>query len=197
MELISFAKKKVINDAGNFSYNYKNEDAIIRLLTYISQPEDKETLIHMGALGLPLASPAEMAEIMIGVQRIYAKDSGRRIRHECLHIPISEATDQKGSLRIWEISFQFALFYYYNGFQVVFAIHAAGQDYHIHYAINTVSFCDGHKYRTNCDLFEYQRNYAASLIGTITQKLVPKTIITWEEFEFSDSLYIPPELFQA
>ncbi len=197
MDLTSYSKKNRINENNNLAFNYKNDDAIINVLGYITHTDGEEAHLYTGALGLPLAAPDEMAEIFLGIQRLYSKDSGRRIRHECLCLSPDEALDINGQSRVMEIFCQFALFYFYNGFQVVFSIHKTSDGYHAHYAINTVSFYDGHKYPGSVKLLDYQRNYAAALIGTITQKYFHPAPITWEEFEFSDSLYIPTGLFEA
>ena len=197
MDLLSLSKKNQINANNNFAFNYKNDDAIINVLGYVMHTSEEETLIYNGAFGLPLATPDEMAEIFLGIQRLYSKNSGRRIRHECLHLTPEEPIDTEGRNRVIEICCQFALFYYYNGFQVVFSIHKTLNGYHAHYAVNTVNFYDGHKYPASAKLLDYQQNYAATLIGTITQKYSYPSPITWEEFEYSDSLYIPLELFEA
>lgn len=116
----------------------------------------------------------------------------RQKRHESLHMTFDETMDRTGQNRALEIFFQFALFYYYNGFQTIYCVHQTQEGFHAHYAINTVSFCDGHKYHGNDTLLNYQKNYAACLIKSITQKTAyPAQKITWEEFAFSDSLSIP------
>ncbi len=197
MELTSYSKKNRINENNNLAFNYKNDDAIINVLGYIMHPDEEEAHLYTGALGLPLATPDEMAEIFLGIQRLYSKDSGRRIRHECLRLTSDEVLDINRRNRVIEIFYQFALFYFYNGFQVIFSIHKTSDGYHAHYAINTVDFYDGHKYPGSANLLDYQRSYASTLIGTITQKYSYPAPITWEEFEYSDSLYIPAGLFEA
>ena len=197
MELVNLAKKNQRNDQKNLAFNYRNEDAIVKVLGYVTCADESETCLYTGALGLPLGTPDDMAAVFLGVQRLYSKDSGRRVRHECLHLTYEETMDKEGRNRAVEIFCQFALFYYYSGFQTVFSVHHTLDGYHAHYAVNTVSFCDGHKYPGSAALLDYQREYAMGLIGTITQKYCTPSPISWEEFEFSDSLYIPPGLLGA
>lgn len=198
MEIMSFTKKNQRNQNNNPSFNYQNEDAILKVIAFLFSPNEEEKSLTINALGLPLGTPEAMAEIFLNVQRLYSKDSGRRIRHESLHLTFDEAMDKKGQNRALEIFFHFALFYYYHGFQTVYSVHQTQGGFHAHYAINTVSFCDGHKYHGNDALLRYQENYAACLIESITQKPAhPVQKITWEEFEYSDFLAIPEGLIHA
>lgn len=197
MELVNLVKKNQRNDQKNLAFNYRNEDAIVKVLGYVTCADESEACLYTGALGLPLGTPDDMAAVFLGIQRLYSKDSGRRVRHECLHLTPEEPIDTKGRNRAVEIFCRFALYYYYSGFQTVFSVHRTPDGYHAHYAVNTVSFCDGHKYPGSAALLNYQRQYASSLIGNITEKYAIPAPISWEEFEFSDSLYIPIGLFQT
>lgn len=198
MEIMSFTKKNQRNQNNNPSFNYQNEDAILKVIAFLFSPNEEEISLTINALGLPRGAPEAMAEIFLNVQRLYSKDSGRRIRHESLHLTFDDAMDKKGQNRALEIFFHFALFYYYHGFQTVYSVHQTQEGFHAHYAINTVSFCDGHKYHGNDALLHYQENYAACLIESITQKPAhPVQKITWEEFEYSDFLAIPEGLIHA
>ena len=58
-----------------------------------------KTFLYAGTLGLPLGTPNEMTDIFLGIQRLYSKDSGRRIRHECLFLTLDEAFDTKEKTR--------------------------------------------------------------------------------------------------
>ena len=123
MELVNLLKKNQINANNNLSFNYKNDNVIINILEYALHTSKKDKLIYNGAFDLPLATPDEMAEIFLGIQRLYSKNSHRRIRHEFLHPTLEEPIDTEGRNRVVEICCQFALFYFYSEFQVVFSVH--------------------------------------------------------------------------
>ena len=68
---------------------------------------------------------------------------------EQLHRPAADVVEELG----WSCSY-----YYAARHQVVFGVHCDDALYHLHFAMNTVSYQDGKKYSgTKADLYQYTR----------------------------------------
>ena len=81
------------------------KDAILKVIAFLFSLNEEEKQLTLNALGLPLGTPEEMVDIFLTVQRLYSKDTGRRIRHESLHLTFDEAMDRTGQNRALETNF--------------------------------------------------------------------------------------------
>lgn len=128
---------------------------------------------------------SEMASEMENVQALYKKEAGLRIRGEIARIDKTEI-DGDNSNRIAEIAHQFAGYYIGKGFQTAYGIYDEGSHYAIWYAINSVSYADGAKYKRNDhDIREEEQNCLNTIIADVTEKEIPKE----QRFDFDTLEY--------
>lgn len=107
-------------------------------------------VIHKYVLHKALASggfnvdPQNAAEQMHLVKEAYGQTDGTQLRQFVLSFSDWE-TNRIGSLdELKEIACR-VCYYYGRNFQIIFGVHNNGR-YHIHFAMNTVSFYDGSRY---------------------------------------------------
>lgn len=95
-------------------------------------------------------------------QKLYKCYRGIRASHEWVLFNLGETLDGYGRNQIIDIVYQFALWYFQQGFQVVFAIHIDTEYSYIHYVINSVNFITGRKYSLNTRiLLKNTQSYSA------------------------------------
>ena len=184
--------KHTINDNGNPSWDYKNEDSIYNVLNYILTPP--VPLIHTGAMGAPINDIDGIIAAFLSTQCLWKKTDGRRIRHEVLGIDTSDHI--KDNAILIPIAYSCALYYWQKGFQVVFAVWGSDKDHirnlpEIHFAINTVALPDGHKYTSNqetriCQSIDFQ-----NIVDYFTGSYAFAMNTMFDEPDYSDFLYCP------
>lgn len=190
--------KRGINENGNKAWTYKNAEAFEHVFGYILTPE--RGIIFASALGLPFLSVSDMAESFCFTQNLYHKNSGRLIRHEVLTFENDrECYDVNGQNRIDEIAYYCACTYALLGFQAVYAVWKHDLNMQrmlpeIHFAVNTVSLIDGHKYQTNREKLQEQENQFNELIQRITQQNMAPVIKLKDEPDYSDQIYLPIDI---
>ena len=122
-----------------------------------------------------------LIEEFLQTQSVFKNTSGFRARHEIVSFQPDEYMDCLGVCQIVPIAYHLANWYFNQGFQVVFAIHADTPNLHIHFVINTVSFITGKKYHCNYSQFRNQKDYIESVITKIDTKKIkrlPSTSLT-------------------
>ena len=187
--------KKYINENNNPSWPYKNNNAIYNVINYILNTPNE--IVYADALGLRLASVDEMAWTFEYIQTLYNKTTGCRIRHEVLIFDDpTEYIDLNGYSKLSELAYGMAEYYYRSGFQTVFSVWPYDKDLRrklpeIHFAVSTVSVCDGHKYHTNRYIRAEQEVYFNDVIAFLTGKTVNVPVIGEDEPDYSDMLYYP------
>lgn len=193
-KLIYFPRKIRMND-GAVAWTYKSPQAVENVLGYIMSSNCP--MNGVGALGLPLLSVSEMAESFHYTKNVWHKNDGRQIRHEVLAFddPM-ESFDLNGQDRIMEIAYCCAGYYYSQGFQTVYTVwrhdvQMVRNTPEIHFAVNTVSLCDGHKLQTNREKQKEQEQYFNSVIQNLTGKNVLRVTVLEDEPDYSDFLFLP------
>lgn len=152
----------------------RNEPEIIEIyLNYITRANrpDKMPPAYIGYLGFPpQCTVGDLITEFHKTQSVFKNTSGFRARHEIVSFQPDEYMDFSGVCQIVPIAYHLANWYFSQGFQAVFAIHADTAHLHIHFIINTVSFITGKKY--HCDLYQFyaQNDYLQSVITSLTQK---------------------------
>lgn len=194
-KLIYQPLKKYINENNNPSWPYKNDSAIYNVVNYIlNTPEE---IVYADALGLRLSSVEDMAGTFEYIQSLYNKTTGCRIRHEVLIFDDpTEFLDLNGNNRLSELAYGMVTYYYRLGFQTIFSVWPYDKEHRrelpeIHFAISTVSTCDGHKYHTNREMRAAQERYFNAVIAYLTGKSVDIPVIGEDEPDYSDMLYYP------
>lgn len=166
--------------------NYTNKDAISKVIHYMIREEDNR-ICYIGGLGV--CSDSEMAiEQFKGTQEVYNKCYGVRIAHEVVSFLDNEIFDQYGNNRIEEIAYYYAGVYYLQGYQVFYTIHHDTDHWHVHYAINSVSFMDGYKYNGSLKDIEFRKMYLDQVIMECTG-IRAAIGVEWNSFGYFNELH--------
>ena len=199
--MIFLPQKNMQTEDGNYIWNYENELSCQNVCGYILNPPFP--LIWTFGFGIPYQDAAYAANALLYTQSLFHKTNGRRIRHEVLVFDSPEEyINPVGINRILEIACQCGIFYYRLGFQVLISIwpHDKANQRNlpeIHFAINTVSFVDGHKYSTNKIKRAAQEDYFNKLIQFNTKDGPLSMFPQFEEPDYSDIIYMPTIFFAA
>ena len=127
-----------------------DENAVERLIEYISDPLATAPGYIFG--GSVSSDPRQAIASMREVQRAFGKESGVRIRHSVLAFSPREVI----TYRQVSIIAQEAIRFYSPQYQILASVHDNRPHPHVHFAMNTVSFLDGHKYPgTKQDLYDF------------------------------------------
>ena len=116
--------------------NYKNKDAVSRVIDYICRLDKPEQVGGMGVFPLYVE---DMVNQFLAVKRIYHKEEGKQV----FHIFISFEKSLGFTVdEVMEMGYEIAAYWGYDR-QVMFAVHDDTQNIHIHMAINTVAYTNG------------------------------------------------------
>ena len=184
--------KRALNDNGNPSWDYKDEDSIYNVLNYILDPP--VPLVHAGAMGVPINDINAMMAAFLSTQYLWKKTDGRPIRHEVLGIDTSDNISNNAILI--PIAYSCDSYYWKQGFQVVFAVWGSDKDHirnlpEIHFVINTVALPDGHKYTSNHDSRICQNIDFQNIVDYFTGSYAFAMNTIFDEPDYSDFLYCP------
>jgi len=139
--------------------NYKNEDAVSRVIDYICRLNKPEQVGGMGVFPLYVE---DMVNQFLAVKRIYHKEEGKQVFHIFISFEKSLGFTVDEVMEMW---YEIAAYCGYDR-QVMFAVHDDTQNIHIHMAINTVAYTNG----------EYKAYYpiedARRYVNTIVQRKI-------------------------
>lgn len=155
----------------NYEYGPNKKEIIEIYLRYITRTRvrDKYPAAYVGYLGFsPYASVEKLIEEFKELQASYRSYTGILARHEIVSFDQGDTLDAFGRQKIISIAYQFALWYFNQGFQVVFAIHLDTDHLHIHYVLNTVNFFTGNKYHSNKNILKIERKYLEDVVRYLT-----------------------------
>jgi hypothetical protein len=156
-------------------YHYRTEEDIRNVIRYVlcGNENDKPLFSFSRGYHSLYNNPNEIANEVIYNQMLFHKESGIRIRHEFLTITYDELSPVYSIDQIKDIAWRFADYYLGNGFRVAAGIFTQLEAYCIHYAIDTVCFVDGSKYRYNQDHILNEQEYCArSVVASVTGKTI-------------------------
>lgn len=163
---------KVDMAKGNNYIHRPSEKEIIEIyLRYITRTRvtDKYPAAYVGYLGFgPYASIENLIEGFKEVQATHRSYTGVLARHEIVSFDQGDTLDVLGRQKIVSIAYRFALWYFNQGFQVVFAIHLDTDHLHIHYVLNTVNIFTGNKYHSNKNILKIERKYLEDVVKYLT-----------------------------
>ena len=183
------------NENGNYCWGYKDFEAIKNVISYILSPNFP--IIDFKAIGLPISDIEEMALLIDNYQKLFKKDTGRRIRHETLTFDSkNEFIRPDGQNMLLTIAYACACYYYSMGFPTIYSIWSNDKNSirgipEIHFAISTVSIIDGHKYHINLTEKAQLEQYFNSLICYYTSNLFKMPLPPFDEPDYSDFMYYP------
>lgn len=149
---------------------YKGKSSVKRVLAYILNEKKNPHHIH-NVYGTSKNDIKNIAFHFIKVQELYRKTSHRRILHLIVSFPYDSpytADDYR------KIGNQIAA--YYNGYQVVFALHERDKckditQPHIHIALNPISYITGKRIRYNRKLLKDFHNYLQEICSDSSLEL--------------------------
>lgn len=119
--------------------SYFNQDAVENVIYYITGHS-----LYTGSATTSIV-PGECIFQMYQIKALYGKMGGRQIRHFILSFNSAYECIAFEELQL--LGAQIAS-YYDMTYQVIWAIHKSkNQHWHIHFAVNTVSYIDGRMYR--------------------------------------------------
>jgi hypothetical protein len=151
------------NDKGNSRYpkaNYANLNAVSNVIHYITRTRYRENrmneLLGYGADGVAVNADVDsIINQFLYVQDVFNinKRGGRRMHHEVYNLYDYEARELMFyPENLWLFGKDCCRVYYEMGFQTVFAVHfQQGKHFHIHFAINSISYIDGRKWHTSLE----------------------------------------------
>lgn len=174
----------------NDNYKYKKTDPqIIEIyLRYITRTRstDQYPAAYVNYIGFrPYATIEELISDFHQTQMVYGCNSGIRARHEWISFAEGETVDIKGVDRIVDIANMFALWYYNQGFEVVYAVHTDSEYNHVHYVLNSVNFITGKKYHSNRNVLYHERLFLDGLVRWLTGKTATRVNLA----EYADDTY--------
>ena len=116
-------------------------------------------MIHLKGKGVS-RDASKAAEQMAAVQRAYGKDSQRRMYQMILSFP----EDMRSKKSVKRAADQVADMLFAD-FQVYYGIHAETDHWHVHYAINAVSYRTGKKWHQSRSDLAAMKQKISSIIG--------------------------------
>ena len=156
--------------------NYTNPQAVKFVIDDIFRTRINEKyrdqLLAYGGIGVNYKLPVEyIIKSFEYVQNVYDIDKrkGRRMYHEIFWFSQDELLRLNRNVqRMWNFAEECArVAYYEKGFMVLFAIHTDNEyKCHIHFAVNTINYMDGHKLRT----YRYDLKERNIMFNQILQK---------------------------
>ncbi len=152
--------------------HYGTENDMVSLLQYIAaEGSNRKKEIVLKSRGKGVSSkPVKAAGQMQAVQRIYGKESKRRM----YHLIVSYPEDMKEKAAILHAAEQIADMLFENH-QVFYGIHTSTENWHIHYAINAVSYNMGKKWHQSKNEFKEMKEKICRLAednSLCVQKLI-------------------------
>jgi len=125
----------------NFTNNYENNPAIKNLLRYVVSKKDTDECVdYWGTKGL-LKDINKAYGVITRMQRYLKCDNGKRM----IHFVISFPKDIRSEEMVFIIADAIAS-YLSSEYQLVYGIHVDTDNYHIHFAMNSVSYITGKKW---------------------------------------------------
>lgn len=137
--------------------NYTNNNAVSNVIQYVTRTgkrADRADELHgYGGCGIGIYdNPDDIIRQFLCVQNCYGikNRGGRRMFHEIFCLNDEEFRRIGCSVNILnQIAMECAKIYFNLGYQVVYAIHhEVEKKWHIHFAVNSISFLTGEKWHT-------------------------------------------------
>lgn len=165
--------------------NYTNKTAMENCIRYATRTrvneERQDELIGWGGMGVGCYTVPELAiQQFCGVQKVYGK-GGRKLHHEVFNLTSMEFERLGCNYDyVYQIAARCAEYYYFMGYQVVFAIHHArnaqkgNKGVHLHFVVNSVNFMTGGKWHTGMrESYVRERMFNQIMIDFIDEKFNP------------------------
>lgn len=175
MATIKFHDGKAKTARGKYM-GYKTKASMRRLIAYVTRKEaTRPDLIR--AIG---CSPQNAYQEMMLMKEIYGKDkeTGRRVfvKHFTMSFKGYEATPEMAI----EAAERLLQHKFFNGFQVLYAVHMDTKNIHTHFVINTVNAEDGHVWQLSRNQLQELKDYSDSIVEEMGLSVVDKNAVKKE-----------------
>lgn len=140
--------------------SYHGEQSLENVVNYILRSG------HVGGLAVDPQYAVYQMEL---VKQLWHKTEGRQVRHFILSFSNQEVLTYDEAM---EYGYQISR-YFSNQRQIVFGIHFNTNHLHIHFALNTVSYTEGHMFSAGPSDYWKFRNYIQGLMPQWYVELVP------------------------
>lgn len=138
--------------------HYEKDGDVRRLIAYVAgKGKNKGTEKVVSVHGRGISNDYKKApKKMIGIQKLYGKDKGRR----CYHMIVSFGTGMDDLNLAVLVADEIAYMIFEEmHYQVFYGIHTSTDHLHIHYVINAVNYKSGKKWHQNkCELARFKKN---------------------------------------
>lgn len=122
---------------------YSRNKDMKQLLSYIIRDKNGNIVSYWDTRGTLRNEELAFKQI-VAVQKILGKNTGRRLNHVVVSFPETERNIMAVQVVADEIADHFG-----RQYQLVYGVHTDTENYHIHFAISTVSFINGEKWHVN------------------------------------------------
>ncbi|MBQ7562358.1 MAG: hypothetical protein IJT16_00030 [Lachnospiraceae bacterium] len=176
-----------VNEYGDLKLNFRTIGDMKAFCRYVLRGNQTERPLFSLSRGFISSTdnPDEISSEMQSIQELYRKTKGIRIRGEIAVIEKEKLGEDKLS-EIKDIAFAFAGYYMDRGYQTAYGIYDAKDCFEIRYAINTVSYADGAKYRhNNADIYEQEEQSLNTVVADVRGLDIPDE----ERFDFETLEY--------
>ena len=153
----------------NFTNNYENSPAIKNLLRYVVSKKGTDEYVDCwGTKGL-LKDINHAYKVINRMQRYLRCDNGKRMFHFVISFPVNIKSQEN----VFIVADAIAS-YLGEEYQLVYGIHCDTDNYHIHFAMNSVSYVTGKKWhKENHEFarwFQNLRNIAQRILDEASDK---------------------------
>lgn len=143
---------KTANTKGKYYDTNAKEDVI----NYITSP--KKTLgDYIGSKNLCCSN---FSEEMMNTSKQFGKDTGVQLRHFVVAFDENEVNDPTVAFDIGDKICDV----FKDEYQCVFGVHEDTKHLHVHIAINSTSFVDGHRYKGTRQEFNHMKNHINKIL---------------------------------
>lgn len=158
---------------GSTASHYHDDDARTDVIAYCLNPR-KTPSGYVGGCAVNVNQAAFEMDLLA---RAYGKENGLRLRHMVLSFSDQEMRKlggrKHGFSRLNQIA-QYAIAYYGNEYQIIYAVHEDSDHGHIHIVMTTVNYRTGKKYGgQKADYYRFQRYLGSFLKDPFGIYIVP------------------------
>jgi hypothetical protein len=158
--------------------HYHTDRDISNVINYIAgngHNKGKEQLLKCRGFGVS-QDTNEAARQMIAVQRAYGKDNKRRLYHLIVSYRPNLPTHE-----ILKNTADRIAYFLFNDYQVFYGIHISKEHWHIHFAINAVSYRTGKKFHLSTQEYKQFKKALTEIINKCSYfHLVETTEVTFK-----------------
>lgn len=194
IRVINRSTQRTGNEPSENIYYFRTEDDIRRFIGFIcyGNADKWGSPVYVGARGLSVDSVDEIVQEILRTQYLYNKLTGLRVREQIVEVSKDVLDASDICYQIIRLAFIYSSYYFYQGFQSIYAIFDGVDRYNIVYAINSVSFQDGHKFTHNSyDIDLRDQNAARAALQMVRNNRQDIDIFDFETLEYCPYYYSP------